>query len=282
MNKESFVYKWLNLTNGKYYIGYHKGSLDDGYISSSHNELFWLDFNNPKIKWEREILFVGTKNECLFEEQRILKEIDLNDDEIYNNARGSQIIFTNDVLKKMSNSGKKRWENTTEIDKKERNEKISNSKKGVKRPIIVSEKLSKLYKDKTFIERYGEEIAKEIGDKISKNKTGKHYHSEEHKKKLSQTMIGNTYGKNQTNESREIKKNKFLITNPGKNKSEETKQKMSDVKKGIPSKNNKPIIINDVEYYSLDDASNKLNIHRMTIKYRVISKNTIFNNYKYK
>lgn len=282
MNKEAFVYKWKNLTNRKFYVGYHKGSLDDGYISSSHSKLFWDDFNNSEMIWEREILFIGSKNDCLFEEQKILKEYNLKDSKLYNNARGSQIIFTDDVISKMSDSGKKRWENMSEESKKKRNEKISISKTGVKRPTIVSEKLSKLLKGKTFIERYGEEKGKEIGDKISKSNTGKNYHTDEWKNTLSEKMIGNDFGQYQTNETREIKRNKFLTNNPGKNKTDKTKQKMSDAKKGVPAKNNKPIIINGIEYYSLADASSKLNIHPMTIKSRVVSKNVIFNNYQYK
>lgn len=237
MNNEAFVYKWSNLTNGKFYIGYHKGSLDDGYISSSHNEMFWNDFTNPEMVWVREIIFIGSKNDCLFEEQKILKKYDLKDYTLYNNARGSQIIFTDDVLTKMSISGKKRWENMSEESKKNRNEKISKSKTGIKRPAIVSEKLSTLFKGKSFIERYGEERAKEIGKKISESKKGQHYHSEEHKKKLSLKLIGNSYGKYQSEETREIKRNNFLTNNPGKNKTEETKNKISESKKGVPSIN---------------------------------------------
>lgn len=282
MNKEAFVYKWKNLTNHKFYVGYHKGSLDDSYISSSHSKLFWDDFNNSEMIWEREILFIGSKNDCLFEEQKILKEFDLKDSKIYNNARGSQIIFTDDVLMKMSDSGKKKWKNMSEEFKKEWGERVSKSKTGVKRPIIVSEKLSKLFKGKSYIDRYGEDKAKLIGKKISKSHMGQHYHSEEHKQNLSKKMMGNDFGQYQSEETREIKRNKFLNNNPGKNKTEETKQKISKFKKGVPAKNNKPIIIDGVEYYSLVDASNKLTIHPMTIKGRVVSKNVIFNNYQYK
>ena len=32
-NYEAFVYKWTK-TDGFWYIGFHKGSIDDGYISS--------------------------------------------------------------------------------------------------------------------------------------------------------------------------------------------------------------------------------------------------------
>ena len=282
MNKEAFVYKWENLTNHKFYVGYHKGSLDDGYISSSHSKLFWDDFNNSEMIWKREILFIGAKNDCLFEEQKILKEFDLKDSKIYNNARGSQIIFTDEVISKMSDSGKKRWENMSDESKKNRNKKISISKTGVKRPIIVSEKLSKLFKGKSYIDRYGEDKAKLIGKKISESHIGQHYHSEEHKQNLSKKMMGNDFGQHQSNETRKIKRNEFLTNNPGKNKTEETKQKISESKKGVPAKNNKPIIVDGVEYYSLVDASNKLTIHPMTIKGRVVSKNVIFNNYRYK
>jgi hypothetical protein len=48
-------------------------------------------------------------------------------------------------------------------------------------------------------------------------------------------MIGNDFGQYQTNKTREIKRNKFLINNPGKNKTEETRKKISESKKGIPS-----------------------------------------------
>ena len=100
----------------------------------------------------------------------------------------------------------------SEESKKKRNEKISISKTGVKRPTIVSEKLSKLLKGKTFIERYGEEKGKEIGDKISKSNTGKNYHTDEWKNTLSEKMIGNDFGQYQTNETREIKRNKLIAS----------------------------------------------------------------------
>ena len=47
-------------------------------------------------------------------------------------------------------------------------------------------------------------------------------------------------------------------------------------------KQNKPIIINDVEYFSLGVASKKLGIKMGTIRHRIISKNIKFQNYRYK
>lgn len=282
MEKNAFVYEWKNLTNNKSYIGYHKGRLDDGYISSSHNDSFWDDFNNKKMLWERVILFEGDKHECLKYEQDLLKNIDFSNGNYYNRARGANIIFTEDVIKKMSETHKNRW-NKMDIEKKiEHSKRISNLKKGVPLSKETRKKISERLKGKTFIERYGNDKAKLIGDKISKSKTGQHYHSEEHKENLKIKMRGNDYGKNQSQETKEKKREMFLKNNPGKNPSEETKKRMSEVRKGIPAKNNKPIIIDNVEYRSLTDASDKLNIHKMTIKNRVLSKTEKFKNYKYK
>ncbi len=235
MNNEAFVYRWDNLTNGKSYIGYHKGTLDDGYISSSHSKEFWDDFDNVENVWERVILFNGTKHQCLEFEQNLLKEIDIKNGKYYNNARGAKIIFSEDVLGKMSKSGKNRWANMDDNTKKNRNEKISKTKTGVKRPKEIGEKLSRLFAGKSFVERFGEDRAKIIGDKISKSNTGKHYHTEEYKNYLSSKFLGNKYGQNQSEETKQKKRERFLKDNPGKNPSEETRKKMSETRKGRPS-----------------------------------------------
>ena len=237
MNNEAFVYKWFNLTNGKSYIGYHKGDISDGYISSSLNQDFWNDFNNPDMMWERKIITGGTKDACLQIEQRLLKEIDLRNDRYYNNARGSEIIFTKDILDKMSNSHKKRWEIMSDEKKAEFGKKISESKKGVPRSEETKKKLSDFLKGKTFIERYGKDKAKEIGNKISNINTGKHYHSEEHKQNLRKKMMGNDYGKNQSHETLEKKRIRMCQLNLGKTPTDETRKKMSEIRKGRPSLN---------------------------------------------
>lgn len=237
MNNEAFVYQWFNLTNGKTYIGYHKGDICDGYISSSHNQDFWDDYYNPDMKWERKILFKGAKDECLQIEQRLLKEIDLRNDRYYNNARGSEIIFTNDVLNKMSNTHKKRWETMTNEKKIERSKKISESKKGIPCSEKTKKKLSELLKGKSFIERFGEDRAKLIGKKISESNLGQRYHSEEYKQNLRKKMMGNDYGKYQSEETRDKKRIIMSQLNLGKKLTDETRKKMSENRKGIPSLN---------------------------------------------
>lgn len=98
---EAFVYIWENKNTKRKYIGYHKGKIEDGYISSSANDNFWSDYEKGELV--RHILFQGTKEECLKYEQDYLKAIDISSDEWYNNARGAEIIFTQEVRDKIRN-----------------------------------------------------------------------------------------------------------------------------------------------------------------------------------
>ena len=80
-------------------------------------------------------------------------------------------------------------------------------------------------------------------------------------------------------------RDKSGINNPffGKEHSDETKKKLSESKLGVYNGDqNIPIIINDIEYRSAGEASKALNIPMVTIRWRVISKNKKFYNYKYK
>ena len=68
-----FVYKWMNKTNGKWYIGSHKGTPDDGYIGSG------LMFRSAVEKYgienfERILLYEGEDFKA--REDEILKELD--------------------------------------------------------------------------------------------------------------------------------------------------------------------------------------------------------------
>lgn len=100
----------------------------------------------------------------------------------------------------------------------------------------IKEKYKKLYSNKTFIERFGEEKAKEIGNKISKSNTG------QKRPKQSQIMKGRyigelnpMFGKKHTELFKEDRRKYFIENNPGKNPTDETRKKMSENRKGIPS-----------------------------------------------
>jgi hypothetical protein len=81
---EAFVYKWTNVKTGKYYIGKHKGTEDDGYISSGKS--FLSAYVLEPEHFRREILFRGTDKECLNKEQSLIQEAINNDgrSKIYN------------------------------------------------------------------------------------------------------------------------------------------------------------------------------------------------------
>lgn len=70
---ETFVYRWRHSDSREWYIGYHKGTADDGYICSSKTA-------HPRIStetgWTRRILRWGTKQEMLALEMRLLTRLD--------------------------------------------------------------------------------------------------------------------------------------------------------------------------------------------------------------
>lgn len=71
--REAFVYKWTH-TTGMWYVGYHKGTIDDGYICSS-KVVKPMIVANPD-QWTREIIAHGTKQAMIDLEIELLVEVD--------------------------------------------------------------------------------------------------------------------------------------------------------------------------------------------------------------
>lgn len=125
----------------------------------------------------------------------------------------------------------------------ERNKKISIAKTGISPSEKTKEKIRKHHeehlKGKTYVEIYGEKKAKEIKEKIAQKNTGKK-RTENFKREQSLRFSGKNnpmFGKKQSDKHNENKRKYFLSeNNPGKNKTEETKLKISKSKKGKPSK----------------------------------------------
>lgn len=114
---DSFVYRWTNKTLNKIYIGYHKGTVDDGYVCSSASEKFWNDFNNPNYIWEREILHKGPMKECQEVERRMLNELDITSESVYNQRNNLMFNLDDEVRNKLSEAAKKRNQNPEYIEK---------------------------------------------------------------------------------------------------------------------------------------------------------------------
>lgn len=109
-------------------------------------------------------------------------------------------------------------------------------------------KLSKLYKGKTYEDRFGEEKAKIARKKLSE------------------------YSKNRTGD-----KNPFF----GKHHNEKTIQQIKDKQKGNKPVNIKKVYIEGNIYEGLKDAYITTNIKLTTIWFRIHSKNKKFEEYKY-
>jgi len=109
---EAFVYKWVNKLNGKIYFGYHKGEINDGYVSSSKNKEFWDDYQVGNL--ERTILFIGSISECVSYESHLLQSHDFA--LLYNRNRNGKITFTEDVLEKLRMAGKGRKQSPEHVE----------------------------------------------------------------------------------------------------------------------------------------------------------------------
>jgi len=114
---DSFVYRWTNKTLNKIYIGFHKGTEDDGYICSSASKKFWEDFNNPAYVWQREILYRGIMKECQEVERKLLDELDITSEDVYNQRNNLMFNLDNEVRNKLSEAAKKRNQNPEYIEK---------------------------------------------------------------------------------------------------------------------------------------------------------------------
>ena len=76
-----FVYRWTDSSNGMYYVGSHKGDIDDGYVGSGKR--FKPAYNKRPKAFEREILYTGEHYQEV--EDLILNTLDVeNDDKSYN------------------------------------------------------------------------------------------------------------------------------------------------------------------------------------------------------
>lgn len=87
MNKEAFVYRWRELSTNKWYVGYHKGTVDDGYTCSS--EIVKPLIETDPSNWERKVLRFGSKEEMIKLERRILKSLNARTNtNSYNRSNG--------------------------------------------------------------------------------------------------------------------------------------------------------------------------------------------------
>lgn len=95
MNYYGFVYKWIDATNGRTYIGSHKGKIEDKYYGSG--VLFKPAFQKRKDEFAREILeyVYGDKKNLLEVEQKYLNKIDWDNTYNLSNIAGGGNMRSN-------------------------------------------------------------------------------------------------------------------------------------------------------------------------------------------
>lgn len=95
-----FVYRWFDTSNGMYYIGCHKGDVNDGYIGSG---TYFLKAHNKRPEaFVREVLYEGEHFAEL--EEFILQELNASQDKLsYNltNACRGQYEYTSEIRQKL-------------------------------------------------------------------------------------------------------------------------------------------------------------------------------------
>ena len=164
-----FVYKWYDTSNGMYYIGSHKGDVNDGYIGSGTR--FKRAYNKRPESFVREILYVGEYFREL--EEFILEEIDAkNNDEYYNLKNASVGGNTREGMKNSPEHLRKvSIANKGKIISKEQKDKISKTLTGRVASTETKLKMSKKRKgkDNPF---YGKKHSEETKTKISKARQG--------------------------------------------------------------------------------------------------------------
>jgi group I intron endonuclease len=240
------IYKITNKINNNSYFGSskdierrwltHKNQLKNNNHHNLHLQRSWNKYGDNNFIFE--IVEQCCEN-ILFETEQ--KYLDLHPE--YNigiKSSGGDNLTKNpnrdDIIKKMTESTKKRYDSMTKNEKKEKHSQPLNNNPNWKGGT------SFIYCECGKRIGYGNKTCIQCRDKSGKsNPFYGRQHSNETKRKLSEKRTG-TYNGDQ----------------------------------------NIPIIIDNIEYRSSGEASKKLNIPMVTIRWRVLSKNKKFENYKYK
>jgi group I intron endonuclease len=169
--KTGFVYKWINVSNNKWYIGSHCGKITDSYIGSG--KAFLASYKKNPSFFIREIIYDGVDFREV--EELILQTLNAAEDRNSYNLKNSAIggdtsmHFTEESRKKMSDASKST--KGKRFFSKEHREKISNTLKGRKLPDEVCKKISERMTGE-LNPFFGKSHSKETREKISISKMG--------------------------------------------------------------------------------------------------------------
>ena len=116
-DKDTFGYQWVRKSTGEFYRGIHTGSIHDSYAGGG--ALFkkkyggqWKNKCSDPDDWVRDVLFIGTREECSVWESLVVTERELANPKCLNLITGgsNNRLISEEVKSKISkaNSGKKR------------------------------------------------------------------------------------------------------------------------------------------------------------------------------
>jgi hypothetical protein len=224
MGQEAFGYQWVRKSTGEFYRGVHKGSPDDWYAGSGK---IFVDKYGGRNKaacknpddWVRNVLFMGTYDECLLWESLVVTERVLEDPSCLNLVVGGSkgcegMTVSKETRAKMSkaHTGRKHTEETLAL--------LSKINSGTNHP------------------SYGKKHSEETKQKIGKASAGRR-HTEETRAKMSEQQKGKPKS--------EETKQKISIANTGRTQSEESKKKKSDKMKAYWAKRKETTMEGEVD-----------------------------------
>ena len=186
----SFVYKWIHLPTGKWYIGSRtaKGCHpEDGYISSS--QLIKPLIKQNPTEWKREVIKTGSPEEMIKLETTLLESLDAKHNPMsFNQHNGdgkftrTGVVVSEKTRKKQSESIKKIHPNRGKpspnrgkIASEETRKKQSESKLGKKRKPFTEQTRDKIRQAKLGSNNpsYGKTPSEETREKLRQANQGK-------------------------------------------------------------------------------------------------------------
>lgn len=238
----NFVYITTNLTNGKQYVGSHRGEINDSYLG--FGKLVHIAIKKyGRENFERKILEICDEKHNLILEEKYIKEFKTLTPDGYNlsptggvkgggrlNKETKRKLSIAHKGKKLSNEHKQNLSKALknrEFSEETKN-KISESLKGKPSP-NKGVKMSDEQKKKIGDANRGRKLSKETKEKMKGEK------SPEHKKSISESLKGNQRrkGKKHSEETKrkikEARKKQVMIK--GWHHSEETKEKIRNTLK---------------------------------------------------
>lgn len=268
------VYEIKNKINGKSYIGQHASDDLSNYWGSGN--LIKAAINKYGIdNFDRVILERCVSKEELNEREKywIAKNNTIKNG--YNLTEGgtggdtSQFIDYSDGWKeKQTQNAKDYWNNLSDDDKKNRSQKML----GDKNPMFGKEGFWKGKKiPREIVQKSIDNRRKYVGEQNPNWKGG----VSKKKCKCGKDISSNTENCTECRD-RTGMNNSFY----GKHHSEETKKKLREKRMGKKPSNMKQVMIDNIIYESLAEATRQLGICGATILWRINSKNKKFENYQ--